>query len=825
MTRIPHFFMFNEKIINMVSNYIDNNCKYNLNKLVNVVYLISEYAIKDIRIDNGDAYIASITPTPLELKCYGIKLTENESFDERYKFTHTLTFSVRGYANHNNFQDNYYVIVKDEEGTFWLVNPLFPCKVTYTYNLGYNQDHTDFTMSTVSNHPILEVRNFSVAEAYECDGYWLGGIDKLWLNEKKYTKHVGNNVKYTNDGFKEVDFRKVSGLLTETYDGEKLSHSINFNIGFDNYKSSWHYNLLEFIDNTYASVIKTKNNEYTLCGFSYGMQPSYTINADDTKTTNSISITLTDAHSDGDTLAFYDEINYEYLSGKTWEYTKEHNGYECVADGIARYLLMKEIDAFENETGNYKCLAGYENLFTDLNIVGTFDETELFASQDCNGFGECLVYTSLGNITFNDVSCRNFSLRSDGAWSITSSNSGVTVTPSSGNANTNYTLTVCNEIEPTSAAVEVTLTLNYCYNKNENYTVTVREYNGCLTKGETYYISAEETTLTIPSKCCINRVRETTSIGVTLVVYSDRFIVTVPKNNTGNIRNINLLVEYCDGSSQTCVIVQDNVFRRWINSGDTICVGNDEYQPQVLYTGTTEESLVPTEEMRNAFVGAGTQKCEGALYRWVETGEEGCDGCLLGENINAASTYRGNSGYINDYMRACPRDNDEEVDYRIDLAHYCDICLSERIKYVELRNNGTKINPVIIPPSVTGYASDNSSSSWAMDMYVEGIIGGDGIKEIGMYAFLRNDYIKELILGPSLEKIAYQAINGCSNLKNIIILATTPPQITGQSSAIDLPIVHYPDDMKIFVPRESLAAYKNANGWKEYPDNMIQAFN
>lgn len=830
----------------MVSNYIDNKCKYDLNRLVNVVYLISEDAVKDIRIDNGDAYIASISQSPIEIKCYGIKLTEDESFDERYKFTHKLTFSVDGYSNHNDLQDRYYVIVKDEDGTYWMLNPLFPCKVTYTYNLGYNEDHTDFTLATVSNHPMLEVKNFTVADAYECKAYWIGGIDKLWLNEKKYSKHIGNKVKYTNEGgFKQVDFRLKSGLLTESYDGEKISHSINFNIGFDDYKTSWHYNLLEFIDNIYASVIKTKNEKYTLCGFGYGMQPSFTINADDTKTTNNISVSLTDAHNVGDTLEFYDDIEYEYLSGRTWVYTKEHNGYECVGDGIARYLLMKEIDAFENETGNFKCLEGYEHLFTDLNIVGTFSETEIFYSQECNGFGECLVYTSLDNMIFNDVSCRYYSLRCDGDWSITSSNTGITVSPSSGVANTNYSLTVCNEIEPTSASVDVTLTLNYCFNKNENYNVKVREYNGCLTKGERYYISAEATTLTIPSKCCITKVRETTSIGVTLVVYSDRFIVTVPMNNSGNIRNINLLVEYCDGSSQTCVIVQDDILRRWVNTGETICLGNDEYQPQLLYTGTTLETLVPTDETRNVFVGAGTQKCEGALYRWVETGEEGCDGCLVGEGMNAVSTFEGSyqyqnvhasmsttaastcNGIFNDYLRACPRDSEEKVIYASDMAKYTDICLSDNIEYLEVRGNNKKVNPIIVPPSVTGLSCDPypDGMEWAMDQDIEGIIGGDNVKAIGKYAFLSNPYIKWIVLGENLERISYLAFNYCSNLKNVIIKATTPPIITNPYTEDSRPIENFPSDMKIFVPRESLGLYKTAKGWRTYPDNMIQAFN
>lgn len=820
----------------MVTNYIDNKCKYDLNKLVNVVYLVSENALKDIKIDNGDAYIANISENPIEIKCYGIKLTEEESFDERYKFTHKLTFSVNGYSNHNDLQDRYYVIVKDEDSTFWMLNPLFPCKVTYTYSLGYNEDHTDFTLATVSNYPMLEIKNFTVGETYECKSYWIGGIDKLWLNEKKYSKHIGNKVKYTNEGgFKQVVFKQKSGLLTERYDGDKISHSISFNIGFDDYKTSWHYSLLEFIDNIYASVIKTKNEKYTLCGFGYGMQPSFTINADDTKTTNNISVTLTDAHNVGDTLNFYDDVEYEYLSERTWVYTKEYNGYECVGDGIARYLLMKEIDAFENETGNFKCLEGYEHLFTDLNIVDTFSETEIFNSQECNGFGECLVYTSLDNMIFNDTSCRYYSLRCDGDWSITSSNSGVTVSPSSGVANTNYSLTVCNEIEPTSASVDVTLTLNYCFNKNENYNVKVREYNGCLTKGDKYYISAEGTTLTIPSKCCITKVRETTSIGVTLVVYSDRFIVTVPMNNSGNIRNINLLVEYCDGSSQTCVIVQDDILRRWFDSGNTICLGNDEYQPQVLYTGTTLETLVPTDEKRNMFVKASSEKCAGALYRWVETGEEGCDGCLLGENVNASATYTDaydyyysyhgtkytKGGTFTDYLLACPLDSDEKKHFFADAnSRAYDICLSNNINNLWVYTEQVKVNPIVVPPSVSGLGVGHDGIMY--NQTIQGIIGGDGITDIGYRTFETNPYLTWIVLGENLKRISYLAFNHCSKLKNVIIKAKTPPIITNGGL---MPFDNFPSDMKIFVPRESLSLYKTADGWKLYPDNMIQAFN
>ena len=612
----------------MVSNYIDNNCKYNLNKLVNVVYLIDEDAVKDIRIDNGDAYIASISQNPLELKCYGIKLTENDSLDERYKFTHTLTFSVNGYANHNDFQDRYYVIVKDEDETYWLVNPLFPCKVTYTYNLGYNQDHTDFTLATASNHPMLEIHNFSAAETNECNSYRLGGIDKLWLNEKRYTVHSGNSIKYTNDGFKEVDFKKTSPLLTETFNGDNISHAIKFNIGFDNYKTSWHYNLLEFIDNTYASVIKTKNNEYTLCGFSYGMQPSYTINADDTLgNPNYIEITLSDSHDVGDTLDFYDSVTYEYLGTKTWEYTKEHDGYECVTEGFAKYLLMKQVDALGNETNKYMCLEGYEQQFADLDIIDTFDDVVLFSSIECGGM-ECMIDSSIpSTVVFNSTNCKTFYLKSDTPWTATSSSNYITISPSTGAANVEYDVRICNSLIPTATANTSTITVNYC-NSAMTYNVSVVENDDCLPQGRTYNISANAQTLTIPTNCCVESVRETIGVGSIISIYSNYITVQVPENNTGLNRTISLLAVYCDGKSSNIIINQSNVFERW-SDDSTFCIGYSEYKRQYKYTGSTSSSMdTRTDEYRDILIRENSPNCGYVepLYRWVDIDGYLCSG-------------------------------------------------------------------------------------------------------------------------------------------------------------------------------------------------------
>ena len=580
----------------MVTNYTPDKCRYTIGKLVKSVWLISENAIKDIRIDNGEAWVNSISETPIRIDCTSVGLQEEESLDERYRFVHTLTFSVNGYANSDDFQGKYYAIVKDNNDTYWLVNPLFPCKVTYVYTLSNDENHTDFTLSTASNHPVLRLNGMVDARAYECKEYFIDGISELWLNEKRYSVHDGKNVKYTNDGFKVIDYNKNSATFTETFDGTNTSHSISFDVLFSSYKSSWHYNLLEFIDeciknnNLYSAIIKTRNGKYAMCGFSFGLQPSFNITADDTtQEINKVQISLQDVHTVGDPIDFYNSADYEHLTAKTWVYTAEHNGYECVGDGLAKYLLQKEVDALGNDTCNYKALAGYENNFPELNIVGTFDDVVTFASSECT-IMPCRLATSLQrNIVFNDVGSKTYTVRAGSDWTITS-NEDITVSPSSGSANQSYTITVYNTHTPTTEPWITNLNVSYCDDMEYNSVITVVEDDdSCFTDGSTYNITANEQILDVKTECCIKSVKDKSGAGVSAVIYERYISLHVPENTTGVERVIVLLIELCDGSIVNLTIIQSNVavLYEWERTDETICVytGIDEYR--WVESGTT----------------------------------------------------------------------------------------------------------------------------------------------------------------------------------------------------------------------------------------------
>lgn len=833
-----------------VTNYNPDMCRYSIGKLMDVVYLVSESAVKDIRIDNGDAFVQSISETPIKLDCYSLSLSEEESLDERYRFTHTLTFSVNGYANRDDFQGRYYAIVRDYEGTWWLVNPLFPCKVTYTYTLGYEQNQTDFTISTASNHPVLRLNGMTDVGSYQCKDYWLNGIDRLWLNEKKYTVHSGNSVKYTNGGFKEVKYNKTSATFIESFDGENTSHSIEFGILFSDYKSSWHYNLLEFNDNLYSAVIKTTDDKYALCGFSFGLQPGYTVTSDDAITElNRIQITLQDAHDAGDMITFYDDISYEYLSGKTWEYTSEYDGYECVSAGVARYLLQKEVDALGNETGRYKALSGYSSRFPGIDIVGEFTDTTEFLNNDCTGEG-CTVSTSLpSTIRFTTKETQTYTLKADTNWSIVSSSEYIVVSPSAGNADAYYVISVENKLTPTSTAVTASLTLSYCDTTRNIDVVVMLDDDSCFYQGRTYDIPANAQTVTIPSNCCILSVRESTNYGVQPSYTQNSISAYVPENNSGINRTIILLVVFCDGTSQNVIINQSNVFEMLVNEG-TICIGRDLYDIERVYTGTTSGSITArTETVRNVLKETNSRECMTPEHKVVDTGGYICAECTPTKYYNIDTNGNIATG-------TC----DSSTFTSSDIANKATLVSSQLASCVTAIGDNafsgcTILESVMIPEGVTTIGENAFyGCSAATD-----IILPETVTAIGTNAFRNCRVLTNVVLPNGITSIGEGAFYGCKNFSTVNIpstLASIPKYCFRDASGlfmVDLPdsitsigdmafadclsltylysrnltpptfLGQYPNNAfggtalsKIYVPSQAIDLYKAATVWKNY---------
>ncbi len=366
-------------------------CGYELLKLKNTVFFLSKTQLKTINIDNGEAYAAiNDSVSPNRLKGFNVKLTETESLDERYVFTKQLTMSINGHLTDSTFllDDDYYIVVQTEDGTYYLVNVDFPSKMSFVYNLSEGQDQTDFTFVSNSNHPTLKL-NWNPTSYNDCSVYQTFGIDSIKLLEKDYTSidSEGKVINLFDDNeFKNIDYLKNTISLQENYDGKIATTTITFDIPFDNYKPSWQYNLLEFTQNLYTAHITPKNSTSGIfCGYEHGLQPSYEINGNTSiGESTSIKITLVEASEWG--IFELDTWSYYRDSSKRW--VGIDSEVKCIGLGVGINTLMQEVDGNGTPTQRYKCLEGYQNYYTNYNIVGTYteDEVESFRTSVCTRF-------------------------------------------------------------------------------------------------------------------------------------------------------------------------------------------------------------------------------------------------------------------------------------------------------------------------------------------------------------------------------------------------------------------------------------------------------
>lgn len=258
-----------------VSNYIINKCKYKKNEFKPVLYTFQSNETKII-IDNGEAYIDGTNYT-IQMLYSGDSITVSEatSYDDRYKFEKNITLTFNDAFSYIS-NDAYYYILEDEEKTLWVVNPEFMVHPKYKRVMEDDNARTEITLSINSNFPLLKLTNVDKNNLSPvCKEYKFDKVEKLKLLERKYADISGSTlIAYSNQTYKDVDFLLKSCNVTDEYDGNYITTTLQFQIPLSDYKSSWQYNLLEYQDNKYVAVI----NDRIAIGFGDGLVPSYSIN-------------------------------------------------------------------------------------------------------------------------------------------------------------------------------------------------------------------------------------------------------------------------------------------------------------------------------------------------------------------------------------------------------------------------------------------------------------------------------------------------------------------------------------------------------------------
>ena len=140
---------------------------------------------------------------------------------------------------------------------------------------------------------------------------------------------------------------------------------------------------------------------------------------------------------------------------------------------------------------------------------------------------------------------------------------------------------------------------------------------------------------------------------------------------------------------------------------------------------------------------------------------------------------------------------------------------------------------VIVPSTVTSigrYAFSGCTGKLTVNCNVPNVISyngfygakfteviiGEGVTTIGQAAFSGCNQIASVTIPESVNSIASSAFSGCKQLSSVYCKATTPPSLGGS-------YIFYNNaaDRLIYVPIESVEAYKSAERWSEYAEAIV----
>ena len=104
----------------------------------------------------------------------------------------------------------------------------------------------------------------------------------------------------------------------------------------------------------------------------------------------------------------------------------------------------------------------------------------------------------------------------------------------------------------------------------------------------------------------------------------------------------------------------------------------------------------------------------------------------------------------------------------------------------------------------------------------------DSVTTIGDYAFSNCSSLTSVTIGDRVTTIGYATFAFCENLKTVYCKAINPPTTIVNNNGYWYGFAKKDEsgnicniDCTIYVPAESVEAYKSAEGWSEYADGIV----
>ena len=353
----------------MISNY-NLDCGYHNFELKDKIYLVPDWALKVIYTDGfNEVVFQGDSSNVTLLEGHEITFQEETSFDERFKFSKTLSIKVNGYKTFNDLDYRYYAIIETKDSEFYLVNVDFPSFVTHTYTLNASANETELVFSSQSNIATLKLTNFNPNNVNTCKQYSNAKIKNVKLTEAWASYLSTWQKSLINKGtFSDIEPLQDSISLTEEFDGEKYTVTLGFDIPMSHFKNDWHIKLLQFEENKYRGYISLEDGNKAFVGYNVGLFPSYSINGD------IISIRLTETAIRG--IAYGDD--YAVID------TNIPNSIELSGATCHTYNFESSCDWEVEDKPDYITItptSGQADTQYELTICNTDDETGYAVSE------------------------------------------------------------------------------------------------------------------------------------------------------------------------------------------------------------------------------------------------------------------------------------------------------------------------------------------------------------------------------------------------------------------------------------------------------------